>query len=60
MYLGAIALGLLLHFVWTVRLVPRGVSVSLGGTVVLVAVALFLITGFAQLQKIALIPVLYP
>ncbi|MCC5661632.1 isoprenylcysteine carboxylmethyltransferase family protein [Nostoc sp. XA010] len=41
-YLGAIALGLLLHFVWTVRLVPHAVSVPLGGTVVLVAVALFL------------------
>lgn len=41
-YLGAIALGLLLHFVWPVRLVSRAVSVPLGGTVVLVAVALFL------------------
>ncbi|WP_051469982.1 methyltransferase family protein [Fischerella sp. PCC 9605] len=41
-YLGAIALGLLLHFAWPVRLVPRAVSVPLGGTVVLVAVALFL------------------
>ncbi|MBW4457056.1 MAG: isoprenylcysteine carboxylmethyltransferase family protein [Nostoc indistinguendum CM1-VF10] len=41
-YLGAIALGLLLHFAWPVRLVPGAVSVPLGGTVVLVAVALFL------------------
>jgi protein-S-isoprenylcysteine O-methyltransferase Ste14 len=41
-YLGAIALGLLLHFAWPVRLVPRAVSAPLGGTVVLVAVALFL------------------
>lgn len=42
-YLGAIALGLLLHYlVWPVRLVPRAVSVPLGGTVILVAVALFL------------------
>jgi protein-S-isoprenylcysteine O-methyltransferase Ste14 len=41
-YLGVIALGLLLHFVWSVRLVPRAVSVPLGGTAVLVAVALFL------------------
>ena len=41
-YLGAIALGLLLHFVWPVRLVSRAVSVPLGGTTVLVAVALFL------------------
>ncbi len=43
-YLGAIALGLLLHFAWPVRLVSRAVSVPLGGTVVLVAVALFLYT----------------
>lgn len=41
-YLGAIALGLLLHFAWPVRLVSRAVSVPLGGTAVLVAVALFL------------------
>ena len=41
-YLGAIALGLLLHFAWPVRLVSGAVSVPLGGTVVLVAVALFL------------------
>ena len=41
-YLGAIALGLLLHFAWPVRLVPRAVSVPLGGTAVLVAVGLFL------------------
>lgn len=41
-YLGAIALGLLLHFVWTIRLVSRAVSVPLGSTVVLIAIALFL------------------
>lgn len=41
-YLGAIALGLLLHFTWPVRLVSRAVSVPIGGSVVLVAVALFL------------------
>lgn len=41
-YLGAIALGLLLHFAWPVRLVFRAASVPLGSTVVLVAVALFL------------------
>src|SRR5262249_22542271 len=41
-YLGAIALGLLLHVVWPVRLVPRAVGVALGGLTVLVAVALFL------------------
>jgi protein-S-isoprenylcysteine O-methyltransferase Ste14 len=41
-YLGTIALGLLLHVAWPVRLVSRAVSRPLGGTVVLVAVALFL------------------
>ncbi|HEY3038099.1 MAG TPA: isoprenylcysteine carboxylmethyltransferase family protein [Pyrinomonadaceae bacterium] len=41
-YLGAIALGLLMHFAWPVRLVSRAVSMPLGGAVVLVAVALFL------------------
>jgi protein-S-isoprenylcysteine O-methyltransferase Ste14 len=41
-YLGAIALGLLLHFAWPVRLVSRSVSGLGGGIVVLVAVALFL------------------
>jgi protein-S-isoprenylcysteine O-methyltransferase Ste14 len=41
-YLGAIALGLLLHFVWPVPLVSPAVSMPLGATAVLVAVALFL------------------
>ena len=41
-YLGAIALGLLMHVALPVRLVSRSVSVPLGGTTVLVAVALFL------------------
>jgi protein-S-isoprenylcysteine O-methyltransferase Ste14 len=41
-YLGAIALGLVLHFAWPVRLVPRAASVPLGLTAVLVAIALFL------------------
>ena len=41
-YLGAVALGLVLHVAWPVRLVSRAVSVPLGGTAVLVAVALFL------------------
>ncbi|MGL4621346.1 MAG: methyltransferase family protein [Chroococcidiopsis sp.] len=41
-YLGAIALGLLLHFVWPVRFVFHAVNGLLGGTAVLVAVALFL------------------
>jgi hypothetical protein len=44
-YLGAIALGLLLHFAWPVRLVSSAVSVPIGGTVVLVAVAVFLYAG---------------
>lgn len=41
-YLGAIALGLLLHFTWTIRLISPTVSVPLGVSVVLVAIALFL------------------
>jgi protein-S-isoprenylcysteine O-methyltransferase Ste14 len=41
-YLGTIALGLLLHFAWPVRLVSGVVSGPLGGTAGLVAVALFL------------------
>jgi protein-S-isoprenylcysteine O-methyltransferase Ste14 len=41
-YLGTIALGLLLHFAWPVRLVPHAVSVPFGGAAVLVALALFL------------------
>jgi protein-S-isoprenylcysteine O-methyltransferase Ste14 len=41
-YLGAIALGLLLHFAWSVRLVSHAASGPLGGIVVLVAVVLFL------------------
>jgi protein-S-isoprenylcysteine O-methyltransferase Ste14 len=41
-YLGAIALGLLLHFAWPVRLVSRAMNGPLGVTAVLVAVALFI------------------
>lgn len=41
-YLSAIVLGLLLHLVWPVRLVSRAVRLPLGGTAVLVAIALFL------------------
>jgi protein-S-isoprenylcysteine O-methyltransferase Ste14 len=41
-YMCAIVLGLLLHFAWSVRLVSRAVSVPLGGTAVLVAIALLL------------------
>jgi protein-S-isoprenylcysteine O-methyltransferase Ste14 len=41
-YLCAIVLGLLLHFVWPARLVSDAVSVPLGSAAVLVAVALFL------------------
>jgi len=41
-YLGAVALGLLLHFVLPVRLLSRAVSLPLGGILMLVAVALFI------------------
>ncbi|HEV8579127.1 MAG TPA: isoprenylcysteine carboxylmethyltransferase family protein [Thermoanaerobaculia bacterium] len=41
-YLGAIVLGLLLHFIWPVRFVPRAVSVPLGAAAVLGALALFI------------------
>ena len=41
-YLCAVVLGLLLHFAWPVRLALIAVSLPLGGTAVLVAVALFL------------------
>jgi len=41
-YLGSLALGLVLHVAWPVRLVSRAVSGPLGGAAVLVAVALFL------------------
>lgn len=41
-YLSALALGLLLHFASPVRLVPHAVSLPLGGTMVLVAIVLFL------------------
>jgi len=41
LHLGSIVLGLLLHFVWPIRLVPRAVNVPLGIVTVLIAVALF-------------------
>ncbi|TMJ35160.1 MAG: isoprenylcysteine carboxylmethyltransferase family protein, partial [Alphaproteobacteria bacterium] len=41
-YLGAIILGLLLNFAWPVRLLSALLSVPLGATLVLVAVALFI------------------
>jgi protein-S-isoprenylcysteine O-methyltransferase Ste14 len=40
-YLGSIVLGLLLHFASPIRLVPPAVAALLGGSVILVAVALF-------------------
>src|SRR5262245_37093674 len=40
-YLGAIALGLSLHFAWPVRLLPHAVGVPLGSLAVIVAVTLF-------------------
>jgi protein-S-isoprenylcysteine O-methyltransferase Ste14 len=41
-YLGSIALGLLVHSFWPVQLLPTSVSVPVGVIVVLVAVALFI------------------
>ena len=41
-YLGSIALGVILHFVWPVSLLPRGVSPRFGASVVLLAIGLFL------------------
>lgn len=41
-YLGSIALGLLLHFVRPVSLLPRGMGPRLGAPVVLLAMGLFL------------------
>jgi protein-S-isoprenylcysteine O-methyltransferase Ste14 len=40
-YLGSIALGLVLHLLWPVRVVPTSVSTPLGAMVTLLAVALF-------------------
>ena len=40
-YLGAIALGLVIHFLWPARLVPPSVSTPTGAILTLVAVALF-------------------
>lgn len=40
-YLSTIALGVSLHLVWPVQLVPRALSLPLGATVALAAVALF-------------------
>ncbi len=40
-YLGSIALGLVLHLLWPVRLVPTPVSTPLGAMVTLLAVVLF-------------------
>jgi len=41
-YLGSIALGLVVHLVWPARLVPPSVSTALGAMVTFLAVALFL------------------
>jgi protein-S-isoprenylcysteine O-methyltransferase Ste14 len=40
-YLGSIALGLVLHFVWPMPLLPRGVRPFFGGLVILLAIGLF-------------------
>jgi protein-S-isoprenylcysteine O-methyltransferase Ste14 len=41
-YLGSIALGVILHFAWPISLVPGGAAPRLGAPVVLMAIALFL------------------
>ena len=41
-YLGTIALGLVLHFVWPVQLIPRRVAIAGGAIVIVLAVALFI------------------
>ena len=40
-YLGSIALGVILHLAWPVSLLPRGGAPGLGATVVLLAIGLF-------------------
>jgi protein-S-isoprenylcysteine O-methyltransferase Ste14 len=42
-YLGSIALGVVVHVVWPARLVPASVSVPVGATVTLLAVGLFIL-----------------
>ena len=41
-YLSSIALGVILHFVWPISVLPRGLTPGLGATVVLLAIGLFL------------------
>ena len=41
-YIGAIALGLAIHALWPVHLVPASLGISLGAVLTIVAVALFL------------------
>jgi protein-S-isoprenylcysteine O-methyltransferase Ste14 len=41
-YLGSIALGVILHFAWPMSLIPRGVTPRFGALVVLLAIGLFL------------------
>jgi protein-S-isoprenylcysteine O-methyltransferase Ste14 len=41
-YLGSIAVGVILHFAWPISLLPRGVSPRFGAPVVLFAIGLFL------------------
>jgi protein-S-isoprenylcysteine O-methyltransferase Ste14 len=40
-YLGSIALGVILHFAWPIPLLPRGMSRLFGALVVLLAIGLF-------------------
>ena len=42
-YLGSMALGVVLHLTWPISLLPRGVTPLLGAAVVLLAIALFLL-----------------
>jgi protein-S-isoprenylcysteine O-methyltransferase Ste14 len=42
-YLASIAAGLALHLAWPLKLVPRGVSVPLGATAIVIAFGLFIV-----------------
>jgi protein-S-isoprenylcysteine O-methyltransferase Ste14 len=41
-YLGSIALGVILHFAWPISLLPRGVSPRFGALMIMLAIGLFL------------------
>jgi protein-S-isoprenylcysteine O-methyltransferase Ste14 len=42
-YLGSIALGVILHFAWPISLLPRGVSPRFGALMIVLAIGLFLL-----------------